>query len=93
MLAKVTFVKIALHYIVLFGRSEPQLAAAKAVAFIIEKLIERHYHVIAGKIRCDMVRIRYANVRRRVGGDVGYNVVVYLAVIGIKSYVHLYIGI
>ena len=62
MLVKVTFVKIALHYIVLFGRIEPQLAAAKAVAFIIEKLIERHYHVIAGKIRCDMVRIRYANV-------------------------------
>ena len=70
------------------GRVKSDLAAAKAVLFMLKQPIQRHDHVASGQICRDMVRIGNADIRRRLGGNICDNVVVYLAVIGIQPQVH-----
>ena len=53
-----------------------------------ETAVQRDDHVVSGQICRDMVRIGNADVRRRPGGNIGDNVVVYLSVVGIQPQVY-----
>ena len=65
-------------------RIEEQLAAAQAEAFIGQQVVQRHHHFRAGFVGGDMVRIGDADVRRRIRGDVGENILINAAVVCIQ---------
>ena len=69
------------------------LTSAKSVILVIHQLVQGNHHIAAGHIGGDMVRIGDADIGRRLGGDVGDDIVVDLAVIRIKPQVYVDIGI
>ena len=69
-------------------RVESQTASAKAVSLIRQKLIQRHHRILAREVSCDVVRVGDADVRRRVRGDVGDDVVINFSVIRIQLQIH-----
>ncbi len=66
---------------------------AQAVARIAKQGIERHHHVVAGHIGGNMVGVGDADIRGGIGGDIGDDVIVDLAVVGIQAHIHVNIGI
>ena len=76
------------HDLVPGGRVEGDFAAAESVGRVIHQRVQRRDHVVAGEIGGDVVGIGDADVGRGVGGDVGDDVVVDLAVVGVQAHGH-----
>ena len=75
------------------GTVEPELAPRQAVPGIVHQRLQGYHNVAAGHVSRDMVRVGDADVGRRVGRDVGDDVVVYFAVVRVKAHVDLDMGI
>ena len=68
------------------------LTAAETVFRIREEIVQTD-HSIAGQIGCDMIRIGNTDIRSGVGGDIGNDIVVDLAVISIQTQIDMDIRI
>ncbi len=79
--------------LIAFYRVKFQLAAAKTVAFICHQVIQGNHRVISGEVGGDVVRVGDAHVGGGFCGNVGNDIIVDLAVIGVKPQVYSNIGI
>ena len=72
------------HDLGLCGAVEGQFAAAQAVFRIGEQIVQRHDHIVAGQVGGDVIGVGDADVGGGAGGDVGDDIVVNIAVVGIE---------
>lgn len=79
--------------LIAFYRVKFQLAAAKTVAFICHQVIQGNHRVISGQVSGNVVRVSDAHIWGGFCGNVGNDIIVDLAVIGVKPQVYSNIGI
>ena len=71
----------------------PQLAAAEAVLVIGKQRVQRGHAVGAGQVGGDVVRVGDAHVGGGARGNVGDDVVVDFAVVGVQPQIHVDVGV
>ena len=70
-----------------------QGAAAQPVPLVGKQTVQRRHHIAAGEVGGDVVGVGDAHIGRGVGGDVGDDIVVDLAVVGIQPQLHRDVGV
>ena len=93
MLADVPFGKIFRHDLVIRNRIKFHCRPAQTVFLTRQQLVQRRNHVAARQIRRHMVGIGDADVGRGARSDIGDDVVVDIAVIGVKAEIDANVGI
>ena len=92
-ISDLALVKIFRDDLVDLRRVEQDLTSAETVLFVDEQLVHCYDRIVAGHVSRDVVRIRDADVGRRVRRDVGDNIVVNLSVVRVESHIDLDIRI
>ena len=72
---------------------EADLAAAQAKPRVLHQVVQRCNGIAARQVGRDMIRIGDADVRRRIGRDIGDHVVVDPAVICIEPHIHRHVRV
>ena len=70
-----------------------QLASAQTIIAVCHQVIQRNHSVISGQVSGNVVRIGDAHIWGGICGNVGNDIVVNLAVIGVKPQIHSDIGV
>src|SRR5699024_9622754 len=69
------------------------LAAPQTVLVVRHQVVQRHHHVVAGHVGGDVVGVGDADVGGGAGGNVGDDIVVDVAVVGVEAQGHRDVGI
>ena len=91
--AQLAFGAELFHKLIRAGRVKPHAGSAKTVHRVRHQTGQRHHGVLPSHVGCDVIRVRYADMRRGSGGDIGNDIVVYLPVIGVQAQFDVDIGI
>lgn len=79
--------------LIAFYRVKFQFVSAQAVVAVCHQVIQRNHSVISGQISGNVVRVGNAYIGGGVCGNVGDNIVVNFAVIGVKPQIYSNVGV